>query len=239
MTKRVLVTGGSKGIGKQIARILVDFGYEVIICARNTKDLEKTAKELGINNYYSVDIADYAQCEKMIEDIGQIDVLINNAGQYVYSPVEQMTEKDIDALLNVNLKAPYNLIKLCVPLMKKNKWGRIVNIGSISGVIGEANASLYSMTKSAFVGLSKSLALELAQDGITVNTINPGWVETELAQESIESSDFSENEILDTIPQRRYIEPTEIANMVKYIISDEAKGMTGQSISLCAGLSAG
>ena len=123
--------------------------------------------------------------------------------------------------------------------MKQQKWGRIVNIGSISGVVGEANASLYSMTKSAFTGLTKSLALELAQDNITINTINPGWVETELAQNAVDNSDFTYQEELEMIPQRRFICPDEIANLVKYMVSEDAKGMTGQSVSLCAGLSAG
>ena len=98
---------------------------------------------------------------------------------------------------------------------------------------------LYSMTKSAFTGFSKALALELAQDNITVNTINPGWVETELAQDAVEKSDFSYDEEIEMIPQKRFICPDEIANLVKYMVSDEAKGMTGQSVSLCAGLSAG
>ena len=123
--------------------------------------------------------------------------------------------------------------------MKTKKWGRIVNIGSISGVVGEANASLYSMTKSAYIGLTKSLALELAQDNITVNTISPGWVDTELANEAVNNSVFSYEEELDMIPQRRFIHPDEIANLVKYIISVDAKGMTGQNINLCAGLSVG
>ena len=123
--------------------------------------------------------------------------------------------------------------------MKKKKWGRIINIGSISGVIGEANASLYSLTKSAFLGMTKSLALELAADGITVNTINPGWVDTEMAETSVNDSAFSYEENLETIPQRRYIDPDEIASLVRYLISDDSKGLTGQAISLCAGLSCG
>ena len=167
------------------------------------------------------------------------DILINNAGDYVYSPVEKTTDEDITRLIKLNVEAPYKLIKLAVPYMKKQHWGRIVNIGSISGIVGEANASLYSMTKSSFTGFSKALALELAQENITVNTINPGWVETELAQEAVEKSDFSYDEEIEMIPQKRFICPDEIANLVKYMVSDEAKGMTGQSVSLCAGLSAG
>jgi NAD(P)-dependent dehydrogenase (short-subunit alcohol dehydrogenase family) len=123
--------------------------------------------------------------------------------------------------------------------MKEMKFGRIVNIGSISGVMGEAYASLYSSSKSGLIGLSKALALELAEFNITVNTINPGWVDTELGNSSIEDSEFSKEEIIECIPQRRFVSPVEVAKLVKYLISEDAKGITGQSINLCAGLSVG
>ena len=123
--------------------------------------------------------------------------------------------------------------------MKTEKWGRIVNIGSISGVMGEACASMYSSTKAGLIGFSKAAGLELAEYGITVNTINPGWIDTELGKDSIEDSEFSQEEILECIPQRRFVAPEEVAGLVKYLISDEAKGITGQSINLCAGLSVG
>ena len=169
-----------------------------------------------------------------------IDILINNAGEYLYTPVEKGFEiNDIEHITRLNLEAPLYLISKAVPNMKENRFGRIVNIGSISGVMGEANASLYSATKAGLIGATKALALELAEYGITVNTINPGWVETELGNSSCEDSDFSKEELIDCIPQRRFVEPKEIADMVKYLISKEAKGVTGQSINLCAGLSVG
>ena len=237
--KKVLITGASKGIGKSIAQVLVDTGYDVFICARNYEILEKTAKEIGAKGFFSCDISDFEACKKLKEQVGNIDILINNAGAYVWSAVENTTQNDIENLTKLNVIAPYTLISLFVENMKNQRWGRIINIGSISGVVGEANASLYSMTKSALTGLTKSLGLELAEYGVTINTINPGWVKTELADEAVETSDFSEIEIIDMIPQRRFIEPIEIANLVKYLASDEAKGMTAQNISLCAGLSAG
>ncbi|MBQ2871743.1 SDR family oxidoreductase [bacterium] len=239
MTKNVLITGGSKGIGKSIASQLAKTGYNVFICARNLEMLKQTANEIGAKGFFACDITKPNDCKKIIKETGGIDILINNAGQYVWASVEKTQDQDIEKLIELNIKAPYNLIKLCVPYMKQQKWGRIVNIGSISGIVGEANASLYSMTKSAFTGLTKALGLELAEYGITINTINPGWVKTELADNAVGDSDFSEDEIVDMIPQKRFIEPDEIANLVKYIISDESKGMTAQNISLCAGLSAG
>lgn len=235
--KNVLITGSSKGIGKSIAKVLSQTGYNVYICARNKTVLEQTALEVNASGYFCCDLTDNSALDPILSV--DYDILVNNAGNYVYSLVEDMSDTDIARLLKLNFEVPYKLIRAVVPYMKKNKWGRIVNIGSISGVVGEAGASLYSMTKSAYNGLSKSLALELAMDNITVNTINPGWVETELAQDAVSQSDFSYQEEIEMIPQRRFICPDEIANLVKYIVSDEAKGLTGQSISLCAGLSAG
>lgn len=121
--------------------------------------------------------------------------------------------------------------------MKKQNFGRIINIGSISGIVGEAYATLYSMTKSSFIGFSKALALETAQYGITINTIHPGWVDTSLIHNG--NMTFEDNELIETIPQRRFIEPSEIASLAEYLASPEAKGLTGQSINLCAGISMG
>lgn len=239
MAKKVLVTGASKGIGKSIAHALCKNGYDVFICARDEKKLAQTASEIGAKGFFACDLTDINSCKKLISSIGNIDILVNNAGAYVWSPIENTSEENIQTLFDLNMKAPYLLIGLCVPHMKEQNWGRIINIGSISGVVGEANASLYSMTKSAFLGFTKALALELAEYGITVNTVNPGWVETELAENAVDAGEFSNEEIKDMIPQRRFIEPDEIANLVKYLASEEAKGLTAQNISLCAGLSAG
>lgn len=242
-SKNILVTGASRGIGKSIASLLVKEGHNVFLTARNKDLLKKVCHDIGAKGYFAIDLSENGAVEKLVKltaaAYGDIEVLVNNAGLYVYSPVEQVKETDILDLLSVNIKAPYELIKYIVPMMKKKKWGRIINIGSISGVIGEANASLYALTKSAFLGMTKSLALELAADGITVNTINPGWVDTEMAETSVNDSAFSYEENLETIPQRRYIDPDEIASLVRYLISDDSKGLTGQAISLCAGLSCG
>ncbi len=231
--KTVLITGTSSGIGLAAEEILEKAGYKTFGCAR---------RKLNKKNYLSVDISTYKGCEKLFKSakkyLGKIDILINNAGHYVYSPVEKMHSQDIEYMTNLNFLAPYWLCALAIEDMKKNKWGRIINIGSIAGNVGEANAALYSATKSALSGLTKSLALEVAQDNITVNLINPGWVETPLAQNAAKDG-ISKEENLDIIPQKRFIEPCEIADLIKYLISDNAKGLTGQAINLCAGLSVG
>lgn len=229
----ILVTGASRGIGKAIAKNLITLGQNVFVSARN----EELLKEY--KNYCVCDLAN--GIEKLGEYIkaNEIDVLVNNAGEYIYSAIENMTYEQIEHITKVNFEAPMYLISKAIPYMKLKKWGRIINIGSISGVMGEANASLYSATKSALFGATKALALELAEYGITVNTINPGWVDTEMGNSSAEDGEFTKEEIVECIPQRRFVSPIEIAGMVKYLISDEAKGVTGQSINLCAGLTCG
>ena len=233
----ILVTGASKGIGRIIAQELKSARHKIFVSARN----EQALKELKPTGYLLCDLANEYDLSKLGDFIAEnkIDVLINNAGEYIYSEIEKTKINKLNHIVAVNLKAPIYLTARAVPYMKEKGFGRIINIGSISGVMGEANASLYSATKSGLIGFSKATALELAQYGITINTINPGWVETELGKDSIEQSEFSQEEILDCIPQKRFVAPKEIAGMIKYLISDDAKGVTGQSINLCAGLSVG
>lgn len=232
----ILVTGASRGIGKTIAKSLQSYG-NVYVTARN----EEKLKEFGNEMYFVCDLSkeeDLLKLGEFIQEKG-IDILVNNAGNYTYCGIEDTEISKLNEILSINLKAPIYLMHSAVPHMKENKFGRIINIGSISGVMGEAYASMYSATKAGLIGLSKATGLELAEFGITVNTINPGWVDTELGKSSIEDSEFSEEEILESIPQRRFVKPEEIAGLVKYLISEEAKGITGQSINICAGLSVG
>ena len=230
----IFVTGATGGIGRVICEELKK-EHKVFVTGRNESILKT------YSNYFICDLSDKTSLINLGEYIEQneIDILINNAGEYIYSPIEDTKYEQIEHIIDVNLKAPYYLISKAVPYMKSKNFGRIINIGSISGVIGEANASLYSATKSGFIGGTKALALELAQFGITVNTINPGWVDTDMGISSANDGDFSKEEITECIPQRRFISPIEIAGMIKYLISDDAKGLTGQSINLCAGLSCG
>lgn len=236
--KNVLVTGATKGIGKEIATVLSE-NYNVFIIGRNKEALRELVKNTNIKDFIAIDLSSEQACYEIVKKFPDIDVLINNAGEYIYKEIGEYTTEDIEKLFKINSQVPFLLTSLYAKNMKEKKWGRIVNIGSISAMIGEAGASLYSATKSSLCGLSKAVGLELAEYGITVNTIHPGWVDTNLAQESINQSDFSVDEIVETIPQRRFISPNEIANLVKYLISDDAKGLTGQNINLCAGLTIG
>jgi len=230
----ILVTGASKGIGKEIAKELASVG-DVYIAGRD----ENALKLCDSKGYCVCDIAENIEVLASFIEEYEIDILVNNAAEYIYGQIEEATKDEIQRIYATNLMAPTYLISKTVPHMKENKWGRIVNIGSISGAMGESYASLYSASKAGLIGLTKALALELAEYNITVNTINPGWVETELCDKSIEESEFSKEEILECIPQKRFVEPKEVAKLVKYLVSDDAKGLTGQAINLCAGLSVG
>lgn len=232
--KNILVTGASRGIGNAIFKEMQLIG-EVYVSGRN----EETLKKLDAKDFCVCDLSESTKkLEEFISD-KKINVLINNAGEYIYGNIEKMTNEQIESIFQTNLLSPLRLIRSAVKNMKSEKFGRIINIGSISGVMGEAYASLYSSSKSGLIGLTKALALELAEFNITVNTINPGWVETGLGIESIEESEFTKDEIISTIPQKRFVKPEEIAKYCGYLISENAKGITGQSINICAGLSVG
>lgn len=229
---KILVTGVSSGIGKEISNLLLS-KHDVFLSGR---------RKINQENYFSADLTNVNEIQELVLKAREyfnssIDVLINCAGIYIYKSIENMRLNEIDEMINLNFKSAYILSSLVIPDMKKNKWGRIINIGSISGAVGEGNASLYSATKSALSGLTKALALETAQDNITVNQINPGWVETPLVEKSLDEND--KQEVIDITPQKRFIEPIEIAKLCEYLISDAAKGLTGQNINLCAGLSIG
>ena len=230
----ILVTGASRGIGNAIAKELMSTG-NIYVTGRNAE----TLKTIGAKEFCVCNLAnDLTELKEFIKT-NSIDVLINNAGEYIYGAIDSAKSEEIERIYNTNLLAPTQLISVAIPHMKNQHWGRIINIGSISGVMGEAYASLYSASKAGLIGLTKALALELAEYDITVNTINPGWVETELGLSSIEEGDFSKEEILDCIPQKRFVKPEEVATLCKYLITTDAKGITGQSINLCAGLSVG
>ena len=241
--KTALITGSSSGIGAAIAEKLSKQGHKVFITGRNEDRLIEQSQKYHVEGFIAGDLLDDDFYSKLfssaIEKLGHVDILVNNAGAYVWSPIEKTEKANIEQILKLNLQKPYELCKLVVPEMKKHKWGRIINIGSISGSVGEGNASLYSASKAGLIGLTKSLALELAEFGISVNIINPGWVKTAMTQDIFDNDILSESEQLDMIPQKRWIEPSEIAALVNYLISDEAHGITGQSINLCCGLSLG
>ena len=236
MNKKVIITGITGTIGSEIAKAFVNKDYRVLGIGRNSKKIGDLKTQLNSIEIFQIDFLKSFDndSEKIFQDA---DILINCAGIYDYCETQNADGNKIAEILKLNLEIPILLSKIVIPHMKAQRWGRIINIGSISGSAGEAGACAYSASKAGLIGLSKSLALELAFDNITVNCINPGWVESNMADNFL--SEEEKAETLEMIPQRRFIEPNEIAELCLYLASESAKGLTGQSINLCAGLSLG
>ena len=236
--KIILVTGGTRGIGKEIATQFLINGGKVIITGTNFLDVSKLKKDWGFDNisYQRVDFLKEKSVIKFLEWINnqeKIDILINNAGiNKVDLNVDSITS-DFKDLIDVNLKGPYLLSREVSAIMKKNKYGRIVNISSIWGSITRPGRSLYSTTKFGLVGLTKSLAVELAPYGVLVNAIAPGFTMTELTKRTNTEKELED--LKKTIPIKRLAEPIEIAKLVLFVTSDMNTYLTGQNIVIDGG----
>jgi NAD(P)-dependent dehydrogenase (short-subunit alcohol dehydrogenase family) len=216
--KNVLITGVSRGIGKAIKdRLDATNQYNLIVPSRIEMDL--TNSENIVNYFNKTDL--------------HVDILINNAGTNVLNAIEDITMDTVEQMLSINLKAPLQLIKSCVPYMKSQQWGRIVSLSSIWGVRSKEFRTLYSAAKFGINGITKALSRELGEYGILVNAVCPGYVNTELTNKNVPPAE--QEKIKATIPLRRFAEPGEIANLIKFLISDENTYITGQAIVIDGG----
>lgn len=251
MSKVVLITGGAQGIGLSIAQKFYDAGDRVVLVDLN-EQVTNTAKTLGERAIGLVcDVTDEQQIEQTIAEtikqFGALDVLINNAGLQHVSKIEDFPTEKFQLLTNVMLVAPFMFIKHTLPHMKAQKNGRILNMASINGLIGFAGKAAYNSAKHGIIGLTKVAALETAEDGITVNAICPGYVDTALVRNQFDdlakTRGITREEVLEDvlyplIPQKRLIDVSEIADVAFFLASDSAKGMTGQAIVLDGGYTA-
>lgn len=217
--RRVLVTGGSRGIGKAIAEKFEKEGYEVITPSR---------QELDLANPDSVEKYVMLQKEQV-----PFDVIINNAGCNDIHLVEDITDEELSEMMNVNLIAPIRLIRGLVLPMKERRYGRIVNIASIWAVVSKAGRCVYSATKNGIHGVTNTLAVELAQYNILVNTVCPGFTLTELTRKNNTEEEIAQ--ISEDIPMGRMAQPEEIAQVVYFLASDENTYLTGQKIVVDGG----
>lgn len=220
MNFEVLVTGGSRGIGREIVKIYEAAGYSVCV---------PTRRELDLSSAESV--------ERFITDniSRNFCIIINNAGVNHINMIENMIDEDIDDMMNVNLVSPLRLIRGFVPCMKEAHFGRIVNLGSIWGVISKPGRTGYSITKHGIHGITKTLALELGRDGILVNTIAPGQTMTELTKQNNSQADIEQMER--DIPLGRLATPAEIAKAVFFLGNEDNTYITGQELVVDGGLS--
>ncbi|MCI7330437.1 MAG: 3-oxoacyl-[acyl-carrier-protein] reductase [Selenomonadaceae bacterium] len=240
--KVALVTGASRGIGRAIALKLASEGAKVAInYAGNTAKAEAVTAEIeaagGEAMLVQADVSDAAQVDAMVKTVaeafGTIDILVNNAGITRDGLLMRMKEEDFDAVLNTNLKGVFHCTKAVSRLMMKKRYGRIVNMASVVGLMGNAGQTNYAAAKAGVMGFSKSAARELASRGITVNTVAPGCINTDM---TAVLPDKVKEGMLQSIPLQRIGEPEDVANAVLFLASDLAAYITGQNVDVDGGM---
>ena len=241
-----LITGGARGIGKATAFKMVREGASVALldifsdeAARVAQDLEALGgKALGLKADVSrKDEVDRA-VERALQHFGRVDILVNNAGIVRPAPLEKVREEDWDAAVSVNLKGAFFCTQAVVPAMKKNRYGKIVNMGSRAS-LGKEERTVYGATKAGLIGVTRTWALELAQYNINVNYIGPGPIATELFMAANPENSPQTKAIIDGVPLRRMGQPEDVANLAAFLASDEASFITGQTIFICGGITVG
>lgn len=240
--KTALVTGASRGIGRQIALTLAGYGAVVIVNYNGSaQKAEAVVKEIeengGTAEAVQCDVSEYDKAQELISGIvkkyGRLDILVNNAGITRDNLIMKMSEEDFDAVVSTNLKGAFNCIKHVSRQMLKQKGGRIINISSVSGVIGNAGQANYCASKAGVIGLTKSVARELGSRGITANAVAPGFIKTEMTEGLPDSVKEAMGE---QIPLKRFGETADVAEAVAFLASDAASYITGQVISVDGGM---
>ena len=240
--KTALVTGASRGIGRAIALRLAAEGASVAInYAGNTAKAEETKAAIeaagGKAALFQADVSDSAQVERMVaavtEMFGTIDILVNNAGITRDGLLMRMKEEDFDAVLDTNLKGIFHVTKAVSKLMMKKRAGRIANMASVVGIMGNAGQTNYAAAKAGVIGFTKSAAREFAARGITVNAVAPGFIATDMTAAMPEKA---KEATLAAIPLRRMGEPEDVANAVAFLVSDQASYITGQVVKVDGGM---
>ena len=236
--KTALVTGASGGIGAEIARVLHGAGASVALSGTRQAPLEALAAELGARTSVLVcNLSDPAEVEGLIkraaEAMGSVDILVNNAGITKDGLMMRMSDEDWQSVIDVNLTATFRLCRGALRGMMKARWGRIVNISSVVGAIGNGGQVNYAASKAGMVGMSKSLAAEVASRGITVNCVAPGFIETAMTDKLSEAQRAG---LLGVVPAGRMGTPAEIAAAVLYLASQEAGYVTGATLHVNGGM---
>lgn len=240
--KTAVVTGASRGIGKAIALKLAGQGANIVLnYVHNTQEAEKIAHEIEQSGVgcliVQADISVFEQAKNLISEakdrFGTVDILVNNAGITRDGLIMRMSEEDFDKVIAVNLKGAFNCARHTVPVMIKQKSGRIINIASVVGLIGNPGQSNYCAAKAGMIGMTKSLAKEIGSRNITVNAVAPGFIETDM---TAELSDTIRQTITESVALKRLGKPENVADAVCFLASDMAEYITGQVISVDGGM---
>jgi 3-oxoacyl-[acyl-carrier protein] reductase len=230
-----IVTGGTKGIGLATAHRLIDEGHRVIAMARSRSNLSNKAE------FVSVDFADSESTDQVLKSLVsrfEIDGVVNNVGLVKVSSLEQVTNEDFFAAMDLNVRSAIQVTQSILTGMKARKWGRVVNITSLT-TLGIANRSSYAASKAALLSLTRTWALELATAGITVNAVSPGPTETELFRQNNPAGSEAEKKYIDFVPMGRLGQPEEIASSIRFLLSNDAAFITGQTLWVDGGASIG
>lgn len=236
--QKVLITGATGGIGSKTAELFSKQGAIVGLCGRNKDKLNDLSSKLPNKSFiFPCDLSNIEEVEKLFEtadtEMGGIDVLVCNAGITKDTLAMRMSNDDFENVINVNLKATFILNREAIKKMMKRKYGRIVNISSVVGVAGNPGQANYVASKAGMIGMSKSIAMEVATRGITVNCIAPGFIETPMTDVL---TDDQKNKILSGIPMGKMGQAEDIANSIVFIASKEASYITGQTIHVNGGM---
>lgn len=241
--KTAIVTGAARGIGKAIALKFAAEGANVaftdLVIDENAENTAKEIEAMGVKaKAYASNAANFEDTAKVVEaihqDFGRIDILVNNAGITRDGLAARMSDDDFDAVIDINLKGTFHCCRAAAKLMMKQRWGRIVNMSSVVGVYGNAGQVNYAASKAGVIGLTKSLARELARRNITANAVAPGFIATDMTDAL---SDAQREAIVSRIGSGRLGEPDDIAHLVRFLASDEASYITGQVICVDGGMS--
>jgi 3-hydroxybutyrate dehydrogenase len=242
-----LVTGGGTGIGAAIATRLAEAGARVTVVGRRPELLQEVADGLSTAQAVPFDVTDEEEIETGLatatEEFGPIDILVNNAGAAESAPFERTTLDTWRAMLEVNLTGVFLMSRVVLPTMVERRWGRIVSIASTAGLKGYAYVAAYCAAKHGVIGLTRSLALEVAQKGVTANAVCPGYTETDLLADSIAditektgvSEDEAQAQLVESNPQGRFVSPEEVAEVTAWLVGPNTAAITGQAIVVAGG----
>ena len=246
--KKALVTGSTSGIGLAVARALHGEGARIVLNGFGDEaEIEKLREELGGAEYSGADLTDVSAIEGMMADAGGIDILVNNAGMQHVAPVDEFPVDKWDKIIALNLSAAFHTIRLAVPHMKERGWGRIINTASAHSLVASPYKSAYVAAKHGIAGLTKTVALEVATTGVTVNCISPGYVWTPLVENQIpdtmKARGMSREEVIDQVllakqPTKKFVQPEDIGEIAVFLCRDSMANVNGANWSVDGGWTA-